>query len=306
MTLNRRNMFTRLRAPEGGEGGEGGGGEGGGQQGGNSILGGQPTGETNKPWYATLDPQYQTNPYVAQSKDINSFVKSAIDTKSLVGANVIKLPGEKATEAERAEFFTKLGRPTEATAYAPTVAPKSEGLVDPNVLTFMQGELHKLGLSEAQGKGVLDAYLGQVNSGYETHQAQAEAVKQNGIATLKQEWGPKFDNNVKTAQLTVTQFGSPELMAKIDEAGLGNDVDFIKLMHNLGVKLLDDDAIGGENGGGQFGGTAMAAQQEIERVKMDNDFQTALNSASHPGHKAAVDQWLALHKKAFPGKQGEQ
>jgi hypothetical protein len=220
-----------------------------------------------------------------------------------VGANVIKLPGEKATDAERTEFFTKLGRPAEATAYAPTIALKSEGLVDSNVLSFMQGELHKLGLSEAQGKGVLDAYLGQVNSGYDIQQAQVDATKQQGIATLKQEWGPKFDNNVKTAQLTVTQYGSPELMAKIDEAGLGNDVDFIKLMHNLGIKLLDDDAIGGENGGSQFGGTSMAAQQEIERVKMDKDFQDALNTASHPGHKGAVDTWLALHQKAFPGKK---
>lgn len=303
MIINRWNRF--LRAPEGGEGGgEGGGGE---PQGG-SILAGTPPagGQAEKPWYATLAPEYQTNPYVAQSKDINSFVKSAIDTKSLVGANVIKLPGERATDAERTEFYTKLGRPAEATAYTPTVAPKSEGLVDPSVLTFMQGELHKLGLSEAQGKGVLDAYLGQVNSGYETQEAQTLANKNQGIATLKQEWGPHFDNNVKTAQLTVTQYGSPELMAKIDEAGLGNDVDFIKLMHNLGVKLLDDDAIGGENGGGQFGGTTMAAQQEIERVKMDRDFQEALNSATHPGHKAAVDKWLDLHTKAFPGKRGEQ
>lgn len=305
MIINRWNRF--LRAPEG-DAGAGGGGAGdagaGGAGGVNSILGnaGAGAGEGNKPWYATLAPEYQTNPYVAQSKDINSFVKSAIDTKSLVGANVIKLPGEKATDAERADFYTKLGRPAEPTAYTPTVAPKSEGLVDPNVLTFMQGELHRLGLSEAQGKGVLDAYLGQVNSGYDIQQAQADATKQQGIATLKQEWGPKFDNNVKTAQLTVTQYGSPELMQKIDQAGLGNDVDFIKLMHSLGVKLLDDDAIGGENGG-QFAETSMAAQQEIERVKMDKDFQEALNSATHAGHKAAVDKWLSLHQKAFPSKK---
>lgn len=299
MIINRWNKF--LRSPEGDDGGGGGGG---GTPPGSIIN--PPAGgadDTNKPWYHGLAPEYQTNPYVAQSKDLNGFVKSAIDTKSLVGANVIKMPGEKATDTERNEFFTKLGRPTEATAYVPTVAPKAENLLDANVLTFMQGELHKLGLSEAQGKGVLDAYLGQVNSGYETQTAQQEATKQQGIATLKQEWGPKFDNNVKTAQLTIQQHGSPELLAKIDSAGLGNDVEFIKMMHNLGVKLLDDVAIGGE--GGQFGNSSMAAQQEIEKCKLDTEFQTALNSATHAGHKAAVDRWLDLHKKAFPNKAAE-
>jgi hypothetical protein len=301
MKTNRWNML--VRAPEGDSGGAGGEGSAGGGAGGSSIIAGGAGGEGAKPWFNDLPPEFQGNPYVAQTKDLASFVKSAIDTKSMVGADTIKLPGKNATDAERAEFYTKLGRPAEATAYTPTVQPVAESLVDPNVLTFMQGEIHKLGLSEAQGKGILDAYLSQVNVGYEAQTAAMEAAKLQGISTLKQEWGPKFDNNVKTAQLAITQHGGPELMAKIDAAGLGNDIDFIKMMHVIGTKLLDDDATG--EGGGQFNGSSMQAAAEIERLKLDTDFQTALNSATHPGHKAAVDKWLAVHRQATPGKQEE-
>lgn len=303
MIINRWNRF--LRSPEG-DPPAGGGGSGDQQQQQQtppgSILGAG--GQDDKPWYSALAPEYQTNPYVAQSKDINSFVKSAIDTKGMVGANTIKLPSDKATDAELGEFYTKLGRPAEATGYTPTVKPAAEGLVDAPVMEHMQTTFHKLGLTAAQGQGVLDAYLSQVNTGYEASTAQETATKSQGVATLKTEWGPKYDNNVKTAQLAINKYGGPELMAKIDGTGLGNDVDFIKFMHTMGLQLLDDDALSGESGG-SFGGTPMAAQQEIEALKMDTDFQTALNTREAPGHKAAVDRWLAVHQKAFPGKKPE-
>lgn len=300
MILNRWNKW--LFAPEG-DSGSGGGGAGDPGAGGTppSILAGSAGAE---PWFTSLPDEFKANPYVAQSKDLAGFVKSAIDTKSMVGANVIKLPGEKATEQELNDFYSKLGRPADATAYTPTVQPKVENLLDKPVLEAMQTQFHKLGLSEAQGKGILDAYMGILNTGFEASEAQQTATREQGVATLKQEWGPQFDNNVKTAQLALRQLGGDELVAEINASGFGNNVAFIKFMHTVGMKLLDDSAVGGE-GGGAFGGTPMAAQAELERLKLDNEFQAALNTQAHAGHKAAVDKWLDLHKKAFPGKQAE-
>ena len=297
MTINRWNRI--LFSPEGDLPGGGGAGDAPpiAPPIGKTILGGDAGGD--KPWYSTLPPEFQTDPYVGQSKDLAGFVKSAIDTKKMVGANVIRLPGDKATPEEISEFHTKLGRPAEASAYTSTVKPVADQLLDPTVMSHMQGEFHKLGLSATQGQGVLDAYLGQLNTGFEATTAQKEANMQQGIATLKTEWGPKYENNVKTAQLAITQYGGQELMAKIDSAGFGNDVDFIKFMHNVGVQLLDDDAIGGDSGG-QFSSSPMAAQQEISKMTSDVDFQKALNSASAPGHKEAVERWLSAHRKAFP------
>jgi hypothetical protein len=232
-------------------------------------------------------------------------VKSAIDTKSMVGANVVKLPGEKATEQEINDFYSKLGRPAEPTAYTPTVAPKAEHLLEKPVLESMQATFHKLGLTEAQGKGILDSYLGLLNTGYEMSESQTLAAREQGITTLKQEWGPQFDNNVKTAQLALRELGGENLAKAIDESGFGNNVEFIKFMHTVGVKLMDDEATHESGGSTAFGGTPMAAQGEIERLKLDTEFMTALNSGSHAGHKAAVDRWLALHQKAYPGKAPE-
>ena len=305
MNHNRWNPFLATLRNEGGDGGDGGGGgESGGQGGGGTLLNPGNSGDNPAPWYDGLPPELKSAPYVMQSKDLSSFVKSAIDTKSMVGANVIKLPGEKATDEERNAFYDSLGRPKDHAGYKNTVAPKVDTLLDPGVMETMQKTFHGLGLSEKQGQGILDAYMGIINSGYDASEARTQAAYQEGVAALKTDWGVNYDNNVKTAQLALRQLGDEALMKTIDESGLGNNPAFIKFMHAVGVKLLDDEAIGGD-GGGAFGGTPMAAQQEIERLKIDMEFQTALNTAAHPGHKAAVDRWENLFRQAYPGKAQE-
>lgn len=285
---------------------EEGGGEGGGGGGTpSSVLGGEGGGGGGTPehWYSGLPDDMRGNPYVAQSKDLASFVKSAIDTKSMVGANTIKLPGEKATDEERAAFYKSLGRPDEATGYTYEAKPRADGIVEPKIVEQMQGVFHKAGLSAAQGKQVLDSYIGILNEHHEAFESANAQTHEQGMSALKSEWGVEYDNNVKTAQLALRELGGSELLPVLEAKGLGSDPTIIKFLHSIGTKLLDDDASG--TGEGRFTGSAVAAQQEIKRLTGDKDFQEALNAQHHPGHAAAVDRWMSLHSQAYPGKQSD-
>lgn len=292
--------FGQLRLLFNEEGGDGGGGGGDGNTpppAAGSIL--QTGGGGTETWYGTLPDELKGNPYVAQSKDLAGFVKSAIDTKSMVGANTIRLPGEKATPEERAEFYNKLGRPSDHTGYKPTVAPV-EGVVDSAVNEQMTKKFHELGLTSQQGQAILDEYYGVLNGGFTTHNDNIIAQREQAMTTLKGEWGANYDANVKTAQLAVRELGGQELFEVLEGAGLADNPQIIKFLHNAGTKLLDDAAIGGGNN--QFAGSIEGASAEIGRLKTDPEFMRVWGDAQAPGHKEAVDKWLALHRTAFPGK----
>lgn len=306
MKTNRWNPFLQFLRNEAGDGGEGGGGGGGGEGGDKggapSLLGGE--GGGSESWYSSLPDDLKSNPYVAQSKDLAGFVKSAVDTKKMVGANTIRLPGKDATPEELSEFYKNLGRPDTHEAYKPSVEV-AEGILDDKILGTMQQKMHELGLSEKQGQTLLNEYLTILDSSLSERNTQSEAKMQEGINALKQEWGDKYDNNVKTAQLALRELGNDTIKDKLVETGLANDPAVIKWMAELGKKLLDDEAIGGE-AGGRFSGSSEAAAQEIERLKMDNEFQATINDRRAPGHKEAVERWTALHKQAYPSKSEQE
>ena len=283
-----------LRKPE-----DDGGGGGGGTP--DSLLAGGGGGGGEKLWYDSLPPELKTAPYVAGTKDLAAFVKSAIDTKSMVGANTIKLPGEKATPEERAAFFEKLGRPTDVNGYASTVKPAVDTLIDPDTLTQMRTVFHENGLTAAQGQAILDSYTTVANDGYTKAAESLAASREAGLTALKGEWGSAFEVNVKTAQLAIRELGGDDVLASIESVGLGNDPTFIKFLHTIGTKLLDDVSSGG--GVNQFTGTAESAMAEITRLKTDKDFLKMWGDAREPGHKEAVDKWTSLHRQAYPGKQ---
>lgn len=264
-----------------------------------SLLGNP--GDGDKPWYDSLPDNLKASPFVAQSKDLAGFVKSAVDTKAMVGANVIKLPGEKATPEEKAEFYNKLGRPADPAGYTPTVKPVDDAMVDPQILGTMAKVFHENGLTAQQGQSVLDAYLNILNEGHGKLSASSTAKHTEAVSALKGEWGMNYENNVKTAQLALRELGGDDLLATIESAGLGSDPTMIKFLHSVGAKLLDDNAVG--DGGSAFSGSQEAAAAEINRLKLDPEFMTAWGDARHAGHKEAVDRWMALHSKAYPGKQ---
>ena len=160
---------------------------------------------------------------------------------------------------------------------------------------------HKLGMTKPQARGALEYYLNSMNEGVRGTRTASEAAATSAQATLKAEWGDKYQVNVDTANAVIKKFGDEKLLAYLQGSGMGNNVDLIRLLSNVGQGLLDDTSRGG--GGGDLPlNDRTRASQEIDRLKIDKEFQTALGQANHVGHRAAVDRWLNLHSVVNPGK----
>jgi hypothetical protein len=86
-------------------------------------------------------------------------------------------------------------------------------------------------------------------------------------------------------------------MAYINDGG-GNDPRLIKSLARIGVAIMDDKSRGGSAADGLQITDQTRASQEIDRLKIDANFQKAMQDKAHPGHKAAVQQWMNLHKVA--------
>lgn len=295
-----------LRAPEGGEGGSGGGG---------SLLGGsggsEGTGEgevgsggagsvagEGGPWYAGIDESLVT-PFVKEAPDLATFVKSANHTKSMVGADKIALPSENAGEDAWNEFYSKLGRPDDATGYKVSDTTKlPDGVeIDSTQLGEAQSLFHKLGLNSSQGQGILDWYYGSVGAAA-TQTAEAAANNQaTARAALQDEWGENYNLNLERAQGALKQFEEgTELLSLLEESGLGDDPRVIKYLAKIGAQFADDSVDGG--GTNRFLTTQSQAKAEIDNLKSDSGFMSALRDSANPGHKVAVERWEHLHGQA--------
>lgn len=266
-----------LRDPAAGEGG-----------GGNAFL-------------ATLPPEFQKEPSLQTFKDAGTLAKSYIEAQKLIGAKRIALPGEKATDAEWDSFYAQIGRPDTSDKYEVPDVKMEDGLTpDAKKLETVKQHFHKLGLTGKQARGVMEYYMNSLNESAKASKAANGQQSQAQIQSLREQWGDKFDSNVDLARSVIKKFGGDnhaEILKHLDASGLGNNATLVRLMHSIGASIMEDTARRGD-GGGLPVNDATRAIQEIEVLKTDAEFQKALGTASHVGHRAAVDRWTNLHRAA--------
>jgi hypothetical protein len=301
--------------PEG-EGG-GGAGESGGESGGSkSLLGGTQdkgggtgsSGGAPASWLDSLPPEYKSEACLQQIKDIPTLAKSYISSQKMIGADKVALPGKNATPEQWNEFYSKVGRPETHDKYGDPdyakIAPNIQ--VDKAQLAEVKKTFHGLGLSDAQARGVLEMYYRRVDGELKAKSESTKAMQEASVSELKREYGEKWDAKLQTAQGVLKKFGDEggEFTKFLDESGLGNDVRLIRLLTKVGEAMLEDTAKG--RGPGLAVGEAAAAAAEIKQLSMDEDFQRALNTANHAGHRDAVDKWYELHRQAHPEEKKRQ
>jgi len=64
------------------------------------------------------------------------------------------------------------------------------------------------------------------------------------LLELRKEWGSAFDGRLTRAKTAVRQLGGSDMIAVLNESGLGDDLRVIRFMDRVG-KLLDAEKTGG-------------------------------------------------------------
>lgn len=185
--------------------------------------------------------------------------------------NAVFMPGEKATDEERAAFYTKLGRPENAEKYTiskPTDLP--EAIEYPvEVEAAFKEFAFKNGWSDVQAQGAYSWYWGLVKNGYAVREQQIAQATEAAVNKLKDEWkGDAFKVNSELATRAFKKFGgdSAEVTkfiadAKVDGVTLGNHPTFLKVFAAIG-KAISDSSLG--DGGRDGGGTELSDEEKAK------------------------------------------
>ena len=213
-------------------------------------------------WKSALPEDLRENPNFTKYTSMESFAKGHINAVSQLGKDSIQMPQ---SEDEWADTYSKLGRPDNAAGYE---LAEFEG--PDNLREYVEGRVdsykdiaHQLGLSNGQAQALHQWYM---EGNAETARAGEEATKaqmEDAFSQLQHEWGRAYETNLNVAKTALGEFGSEELVHYLEESGLGNHPDMIKMFQNIGKSMLGDTQLEGKGGGEVTPDQAQATIQEI-------------------------------------------
>jgi hypothetical protein len=237
---------------------------------------------------------------VNSAKTANDLAKQVYNLEKVIGKPKLAMPEESWGDADWNEFYSKTGRPETAGDYNLEGMPEQFAFEDADKASLLE-TLHGQGLSNKQAnavmKSIADREVG-LSEGVETKFSQAQEAAVNA---LKEQWGDKYENQLKLASATLSNVTDPETAESLKEMA-GNNPAFIKMLANLGEKMLTEDSAFKGNMQSNSFTSPVAAQGEIQQLKGDPVFIKQLQNASDPGHKTALNRWTNLHSQAFPAQ----
>jgi hypothetical protein len=227
--------------------------------------------------------------------------KSYVHAQRMVGAEKILRPRDNWTPEQWREWNKSVGVPETHDKYTIPEVKLAEGLtLVPEKMENFKKVFHDAGLRPDQVQKVMKAYLEDVNGEFTGKQTAASTARAQAEQELKTEYGDKYDAKLDVARSVLKKFGSDTLLQKLESSGLANDPEVVRMFAKLGEGMLEDRA--GGSGDGLILQTSTQALQEINALKGDKEFQSALSNRTNPGHKAAVDKWYQLHQQAAASK----
>lgn len=210
-------------------------------------------GVLNEGWQGTLAEDIREEKSLLSFKSVGDLAKSFVNTKKMVGANVIPVPGDLTSESEWEEFHKAGGRPDTVADYnlkAPEGFPEAtlEQVFPKARLEAWQERFFKGGVSKkaadlfiAEFANDMAADLQVMNQAQESEMAELTS----GLAT---EWGAAFEQKKHLGNIAMDEAASSmvngklvvneEFKARLVQKA-GNDPDIIRAFANLGEKFAE-------------------------------------------------------------------
>lgn len=219
-------------------------------------------------WRSVLPEEYRDASWAKKYQSIEDFAKGVDGMASVVGkkAEGVKVPGEDATEEDWNAFYAQLGRPETPDGYELKIPDGAENI-------FAEGDdkaaaefLHKAGLTPQQAQAVINGYAEWAGEKMSAMSESVQASREQAEKTLKDEWGEKFDTNLQAAARGADAAGVTDYL---EQSGLGNDPQIIKLAELAGRALSED----GSPEGGRAKAESMAdIKAEYDQIIKNPNF----------------------------------
>ncbi|MGN6122779.1 MAG: hypothetical protein ACTHOJ_07450 [Sphingomonas oligoaromativorans] len=232
-------------------------------------------------------------------KDLDAVAKSLrsaereITTLKAGGAGAVKIPGEGASAEEIAAFRQSIGVPDKADAYEFKVGAGVK--LDEGMTSRLREAAFKAGVPKGAFEALASDYVQmQLDDMAAVNRQQDEAAQ----AKLT-EWGAQRGQKEAAVNSAMRALGlSREDAGKLRfSLGAGRTLD---LMARIGEGIAEDFMSGGD--GQRFGVSPAEAQAEIDKLKVDPEFQKKVMVKNSP-EKARWDRLTAILPAALDPNQ---
>ena len=193
-----------------------------------------------------------------------------LQEKAKVVEGSVKIPDEKSTDQEKAEFFKKLGRPDSPDKYELKDPELPEELeINKEFKKGYQEAAHMLNLTKDQAEKLYDWYhiilLDTLDELTKLSEEELKAAEEE----IRKEYGKDYNANVKLAHEAILQFGGDDLFdlfekVKVGGRKLGSLPGMVQTFVNIGKAMSEDKFVKGEKEGGQ---TEIEATGQLEYDK---------------------------------------
>ena len=219
---------------------------------------------------------------------VDKLAKSYVNLVKKMGVpaeQLLRLPGEG---EPMDDVYNALGRPEDHNDY-------QLGDFQPEQTENFRQFAHQLGLNNQQAETIYQAYQQDIAERDQASQQQFEQFEVDNLSTLQQEWGDEFNHNLEMARRAFMNFATPEAVKVIEETGMGNHPELLKVFARIGEVLAEDSVLPGSNNAVLGGMNPANAQEEINSLLNDKDFRQSYMDTYDPNHQAAVAKMTKLY-----------
>lgn len=191
------------------------------------------------------------------------------------------------------KLYSKLGRPDGSEGYEiPEIKYNDKALDQGDVMDGFREEAHKMGLSGAQFKGIINYFGGETVKQMET----ADQARTDLMGELTNEWGDATDSRLQRISELVTEQGGEEALAALGE--LRRNPIILNMLDKMADSMMEEGSLGNLGPAGDAA-TRAGIEDEIATLKANEAFLDNKNTE----HGRTVSRIDALYKKLETFKQ---
>jgi len=253
-----------------------------------SILGSGAS--ENQDWRSSLGDELKNNPTIQNIKDLESAANTLVHQQKMIGS---RIPIPK-TDEEKAELYTKLGRPETSEKYNFAIPETHSKFFNEEQVKQFKNVAHQIGLNNDQAKALIDFQVKSVDFENQRRNSEMTLGKKSTEEALHKEWGYDYDNKVRAAQRAMSVYADEDLIQLLDTEA-GNHPSVVKLFARLGEDITEDMAKNTQNN--KLAVSPIDAKADI--AKIYSDAKHPYHNSGHPEHRNAVEQVKQLHEKVY-------
>lgn len=240
----------------------------------------------------------RTHKSLTKFKEPGDVAQAYVNLEQKLGQRVAP-PADDATPEAKAAWRTAIGVPANAGDYGkPDIPEGSELQLDEGYIGDFHKEAHDIGLTSSQAKRLMNWVVAREVSQFTDMKAAGTRAQDEGMKTLRANWGAATAENVGLIQRLVAETADEGIKTAMERTGFGNDPEGLRWMAKLARQMADHDMIDPKLA--RTSTTEASAKiAEIKEAARKDKKHPYVNS-SHPGHKAAVDEMNTLYQIAYP------